>query len=200
MARQHIANVWANAGATADPGASKKDLGWEAEVPPHQWFNHWQNVVDQMLEHIEKFGIAQWDAATTYEVDGLALGSDGVVYQAVLAQANNDPTVDDGTNWRSLVCDGDFTAAGGYVIFNSRPALIIQWGLETVGGNLTDTEYSVALPIAFPTAFAVALAADDVTVDDEDVDIGARPNGLSAVYLQNAEDVPSPVRWLAIGW
>lgn len=200
MARQNIANIWASSGASTNPGASKTNLGWIAEIPTFQNFNWWMNRVDQMLEHLEKNGVAAWSASTTYLVDGLALGSDGVLYQAVISQSGNDPTVDAGTNWRSLVCDGDFTATGGYVIFNSRPALIVQWGTTNVGADLTATEFSQALPIAFPSVFAFAGATDDETSDAGILDIGAARNGLTGIYLQNAEDAATDINWLAIGW
>lgn len=200
MARQNISQVWAAAGSKTDPGGVKVLAGWNAEIPPYQYFNWWKNRVDQMLEHLEKNGVAVWDTNTVYAAEGLALGSDGVLYQAVLSQSGNNPTTDGGTNWRSLVCDGDFTEVAGYVVFNSRPALIIQWGTVIIGANLTDTEYPVALPVAFPNVFAAAVGSDNVTNDTEQDDVGVRPNGLASIYIQNAEDVSSTVRFICIGW
>jgi len=100
-----LTRVWA---ATA-PGANVVDpdvttpgkvtAGWQAEVPPFEHFNFLQQWFTQGLAHANEQGIMVWDTDSTYPVDGLAKGSDGKVYKAVLEQSGNDPASDIGTNW-----------------------------------------------------------------------------------------------------
>ncbi len=104
-----LTRTWA---ATA-PGANVVDpdvttpgkytAGWLAEVPPFEHFNFLQKQFSQGLAHINEQGIAVWDTATTYPVDGIAKGSDGRLYRALLEQNGNNPTSDTGTNWVELI-------------------------------------------------------------------------------------------------
>ena len=82
---------------TTTPG--KFSNGWQAEVPPFEHFNFIQKQVTEGLAHINEQGIAVWDDVTTYPVGGLAKGSDGNVYKALVSQSDNDPVSDNGTNW-----------------------------------------------------------------------------------------------------
>lgn len=103
--KPNLVRTWA-AGAPAsnvvDPDTTtpgKFDAGWLAEVPPFEHFNFLQQLFSQALAHTNEQGIMVWDSATTYPIDGLAKGSDGIVYKAVLEQSNNNPVGDGGTNW-----------------------------------------------------------------------------------------------------
>ena len=74
--------IWASGGAIVEPSDVKKQTGWTAEVPPHQWENWIQNRQDQYLAHVNERGIAEWDNNTDYLASGLSYvqGSDGIVY------------------------------------------------------------------------------------------------------------------------
>lgn len=95
--------------ASGAPGANVVDpdvttpgkfaAGWIAEIPPFEHFNYLQQVFSQGLGHFNEQGIGVWDSSSTYPLNGLAKGSDGNIYTAVLEQAGNDPVSDDGTNW-----------------------------------------------------------------------------------------------------
>lgn len=112
MARGNFEAVWAESGARSDPGLVKRQLGWIAEKPPHQQFNWEQNYVEAFLQHLERHGVAEWDAATTYAANGIAIGSDGKLYRAVISQQGNDPIVDAGTNWVELLPNADTAVRG----------------------------------------------------------------------------------------
>lgn len=104
MARRHVEAQWASAGDTGTaPSVAAQEAGWTATEPPFQLFNWLQNLITEMLEHIEVQGIPQWDAATAYVVGALAMGSNRIVYRAVIANTNEDPITDDGTNWAPFV-------------------------------------------------------------------------------------------------
>ena len=92
--RQNIqGSEWANAGAVTDPGGAKQDLGWVAEKPAYQSANFVENRQDEMLAHIEEYGVPVWDTATIYVDGSLALGSDEILYESIqAANQGNDPT------------------------------------------------------------------------------------------------------------
>jgi len=103
--KPNLTRVWAKTapgGNVVDPDtvtANKFTSGWQAEVPPFEYFNFIQKQITEGLAHINEQGIAVWDSVTSYPVDGLAKGSDGNVYKALTSQNNNDPVSDNGTNW-----------------------------------------------------------------------------------------------------
>ena len=103
--KPNLTRVWAKTapgGNVVDPDtvtAGKFAAGWQAEVPPFEYFNFIQKQVTEGLAHINEQGIAVWDDVTTYPVGGLAKGSDGNVYKALVSQSGNDPVSDSGTNW-----------------------------------------------------------------------------------------------------
>lgn len=89
--RRIFNDLWSSGGATTDPGGVKTALGWIAEKPPYQYFNWWQRRADESLQHLERTGIAIWDASTPYEIKGVCRGSDGNLYQAVAASTGVNP-------------------------------------------------------------------------------------------------------------
>lgn len=103
--KPNLTRTWA-AGAPAnnvvDPDTTtpgKFDAGWLAEVPPFEHFNFLQKLFTQGLAHNNEQGINIWDIDTTYPLDGLTKGSNGVTYIAIVEQSGNDPVSDGGTNW-----------------------------------------------------------------------------------------------------
>lgn len=92
--------IWASGGAIVEPSDTKKQTGWTAEVPPHQWENWIQNRQDNYLAHVNERGIAEWDGNTNYLAAGLSYvqGSNGIVYKSVAASGPattiQDPTTD----------------------------------------------------------------------------------------------------------
>lgn len=100
-----LTRVWAagSPGNVVDPdvtpGGGKFNAGWVAEKPSFKNMNFLQQLFSQGLAYINEQGLGVWDTNTTYPVGGIAKGSDGNSYVAVLEQAGNDPVSDDGTNW-----------------------------------------------------------------------------------------------------
>jgi hypothetical protein len=46
--------TWATDGGASitDPGATKQGIGWIVEIPPHEYFNWWQNLVGQWIVYL----------------------------------------------------------------------------------------------------------------------------------------------------
>ena len=128
MSRQVFNDIWASGGSQTDPGATKWATGWIAEKPPFQYFNFWQNKVDQMLQHLERFGIPVWHASTSFQVNGLCQGSDGAIYQAVAANTNVNPVGSvvaptyATANWKRIDPPATESAAGILQIANTTQA------------------------------------------------------------------------------
>ena len=102
--RRTFLHRWAQAGAKADPGDAKTDIGFIDEDPPYQWQNFWQGRADDMLAHVEEQAIPDWHVDTEYLNGALTMGSDRQIYKAQQANTGVDPTTDfPGTNWRLLV-------------------------------------------------------------------------------------------------
>ena len=103
--KPNLTRVWAGTapgGNVVDPDTvttGKFAAGWQAEVPPFEYFNFIQKQITEGLAHINEQGIAVWDNITTYPVGGLVKGSDGNVYKALVSQNDNDPVSDDESNW-----------------------------------------------------------------------------------------------------
>jgi len=103
--KPNLTRVWAKTapgGNVVDPDtvtAGKFTAGWQAEVPPFEYFNFIQKQVTEGLAHINEQGIAVWDELTSYPIGALAKGSDGNVYKSLASQSDNNPVSDDGTNW-----------------------------------------------------------------------------------------------------
>ena len=106
MTRQNIqGNEWANAGSITDPGGAKVDLGYIAEKPPFQTENFKSNRADEMLAHIEEFGMPEWDALTIYNINSYALGSDGKIYKSLQNANQNHDAISSPSWWTEAFLD-----------------------------------------------------------------------------------------------
>jgi len=106
MTRQNIAgNTFGSTGGKTDPGDVKTKLGHIAEIEPFQRENFWQNRQDEMLAHLEVYGIAVWDAATTYVLNSYATGSDGIIYRAIAGSFIGQNPVSSPTQWVKAFVD-----------------------------------------------------------------------------------------------
>lgn len=159
--------IWASGGAIVEPSDVKKQLGWIAEVPPHQWENWAQNRQDQFNAHVNQRGIAEWDGLSEYEAGGLSYvqGSNGVVYKSVAASGPSttvqDPTTDVTDTYWTIA----FTDAGTALTEAEADALYLrqdQNGADvdnaaTFRANIgvvaaTDTVAGISV-LAYPPAF-----------------------------------------------
>ena len=88
-----VKNIWGAGGSLIDPGAVKIDLGWlSAEKPPFQFFNFWQNKVDNYIAHNNQFGINKWDAITEYQIGSVVLATDNLHYVSSAINTNANPS------------------------------------------------------------------------------------------------------------
>ena len=132
MAKPDLSNgIWASTGAVTDPGAAKTIIGWIAEIPPHQYQNWWQERADEFIFHVNEEGIAEWDAATDYPVDGWAKGSDGNVYVSLQTPNVNQDPISEPTYWELLA---DNLGSGGAGTWSSV--------VEIEDGDLTSDQYT----------------------------------------------------------
>ena len=55
MSKPSSLPTWAtdSGAAIQDPGAAKSAQGWVAELPPHEFFNYWQNLVFQWVSYFD---------------------------------------------------------------------------------------------------------------------------------------------------
>jgi len=108
MTRVNIAGrEFGSTGAKTDPGDTKTRLGHIAEIVPFQNENFWKNQFAEMLAHLEVYGIAVWDAATTYVLNSYAVGSNGIIYRAIASPYINQDPVSSPTQWIKAFVDYD---------------------------------------------------------------------------------------------
>jgi len=85
MAKPSTLPEWDITGVNAvEPDTPHKEQGWLApggipEKPPFQTFNHWMNAVWKWIKEFSQQGIVEWDGGTTYEIDDITKGSDGLL-------------------------------------------------------------------------------------------------------------------------
>lgn len=168
MARQIFNDNWASGGAKTDPGGVKLALGWIAEKPPYQYFNWLLNKYDQMLQHFERGGIAIWDAATVYDINGVARGSDGFLYQAVASNTGVNPV---GT----VVAPTYATSSWKRV---TPPATTSVAGLSELADNTETTALSDATRVVTPAGLN-ALAASVTQRGIAELATGSETAGLT---------------------
>lgn len=79
-------------------------LGWEIvsinEKPTKQDFNALSYTLGHLISYLHQMGVSEWHTSQEFAQYGFCIGSDGRLYQSVIAaNIGNDPTTDDGTNW-----------------------------------------------------------------------------------------------------
>lgn len=145
MARRHIQTPWASSGDTGTaPLEAAQAAGWTATEPPFQLFNWLQNLITEMLEHIEQNGIADWSTDTAYVEGAFAIGSDRLLYRAVQANTGVNPTTDGGANWALFLPDATSAVAG-------------KVRLATIGEVATGASSTTAVS---PVALSARIATD----------------------------------------
>lgn len=91
--------VWADAGGTADPGDAKYQLGWVAEIPTFQNFNHVLKALDSAKLAYAEGDIYSWNAAIEY-VAGARVERSGKTFYCVTDNINQNPDTDTtGSYW-----------------------------------------------------------------------------------------------------
>lgn len=101
MSQRVVDTLWGSTGAAVDPGDTKLNLGWIAEIPIHETQNYWQLRADEAMQTQQQHGIEPWNALFIYADQGLTRGSDGFVYESEQASnLNHNPVGDSGVWWR----------------------------------------------------------------------------------------------------
>lgn len=112
----NLNNVWASGGDKIYPGDTKYATGWQVEIPPRQYFNQIDYKQDQMLAHLNQFGIPVWDNETEYqEQKSYVQGATGTVYRCVqthggTVSASQNPDTDSANDYWviAFASSGDF--------------------------------------------------------------------------------------------
>lgn len=87
------------------------------------------------------------------------------------------------------------------VVGGVRRTFIIQWGNTIV---TTQTEVTVTLPVAFPTASAASLASKGNVINmSGEYAVGCSPSGLTQIVIRNTSSTGSTnqgIFWIALGY
>lgn len=102
-----MSEVWAQTGVTEDPRTQYGDVdkikdGWVQEIPLFESENYMRNRADQMLAHLNDYGIAVWDSVSEYPNKAWSRSSvDGEVYVSIQAvpAGEDDPSLEP-TYWK----------------------------------------------------------------------------------------------------
>lgn len=178
--------IWASGGDKLDPGTTKYQTGWGAELPPRQWENFVQNKQDQAIAHINQHGIPVWDNATEYQANkSYVQGSDGRIYKALTTNTNTDPVTDLGTNWEMLAITRMATATESQSL-SSDSVVISPMSLKEAFQGANQLLSSSAARQDLPGGFILQTGRVDNTNAGTDIVVTfpkAFPNSLVSVQL-----------------
>lgn len=159
-----ISKVWAtNAlpGDITDPDTEipgKIEQGWVGtDIPPHDWFNYYQNQVDVYLNHINIEGTPIWDGDTKYVLNSYSKDpTTGRIYRSLtgtelLPNVGNQPSLSP-TEWREMiemeleivVAPVNLAPTAGVPIADTTPTLVTSEYRSLYGLEHIDSEYRVA--------------------------------------------------------
>lgn len=104
-----VRKAWGESNTTSadmfDPGDTATGIGWTPSTttpPSRQRFNWAMNWVANAIRYFMQRGVADWDAAETYAIGGLTLGSDNNLYRSsVASNINFNPTTQP-TKWERI--------------------------------------------------------------------------------------------------
>lgn len=140
--------VWAKAGGVTDPGDSKYQLGWVAEIPTYQNFNYVLKALDNNILSYAESGVFPWQDKIAYEA-GTRVVAGGITY--VCVTSHNDSA---GTNPQDPVLDttNSYWVCG--TVFSST---------ANAFGNLTAKE-GIKLDEVYPKGLSSKWEANDLTI------------------------------------
>lgn len=95
-------SVWAATGVKISPEPAKISQGWVVEIPPHEYDNWGRNRADQMLAHLNQFGVPVWDSTVQYQAGKSYIQgtSSGTVFRCAVTNTAIDPELDIQGNWQ----------------------------------------------------------------------------------------------------
>lgn len=133
VAKPDFSVLWGQGGLITDPGLTKRQEGYVAEIPEYDQFNWLINHLDSLGGYLYEQGVAAWGSTTTYPAGGLAKNANGHLFRS--KQANNLnhalPTASD-TWWEKVTWNAS-ELAGVFVTKNATATLT---ALEASGGIL----------------------------------------------------------------
>ena len=169
--------------------------GWVEEIPFHESENFMRNRADQMLAHINDYGIVNWDSETDYPVGAWIRSSvDGNVYVSKQTPNINQEPSATASYWDTIegflgIGTGAFDfSTSGY--WTSDNGLLIQWGAVSNTSGQT-----ISFPITFPNQVFV------ITVSDESqtpVNVGYSDLVESSFVIRSSTG-PGTFSYIAIG-
>jgi hypothetical protein len=141
--QQNLGLVWANTGGVTDPGDTKYETGWIAEIPTFQNFNFVLQSLDKNILVQAEQGTFEWQNNINY-VAGATVLESGQLYYCVQDHINQQPTLD-GTNsyW-----------VQGFML-GSAPRSDLQ------------KEYGVYLKNMLPRSNATTWNSSDITIENK---------------------------------
>jgi hypothetical protein len=175
--------IWASGGAIVEPSDVKKQTGWIAEVPPHQWENWAQNRQDQFIAHVNQRGIPAWDALSNYEAGGLSYtqGSDGKIYKSVAASGPTTTVQDPTTDATDTYWEIAFSDAGSLTETSANALYLRQDNNGSDVDNAATFRTNIGVVAATTTVGGlVELATDAETITGTDTTRAVVPSGLLA--------------------
>lgn len=173
-----LTRIWAGSAPGAnvlDPDVGspgKFAQGWEAELPPFEYFNFLQKLFTEALAHINEQGIAVWDTDTTYPIGAIVKASDGKLYTALVEQAGNTP-VGDATNWKVRP-----------VINDAGTSLLELWSASKIDSTI-NSRITAATPDATTSIKGLsALATNAETIAGTNTTKNTTPAGVNAAIVE----------------
>lgn len=171
MAKPSTLPEWDTTGVNAiEPDATHKAEGWIApggvpEKPPFQTFNHWMNAVWKWIKEFAQQGIVEWDGTTTYQIDDIAKGSDGLLYRSLIgANTNNDPLTNldkwIDIQWRNQTVPITFPSDADYTLTDDQNAygrILISGAVISTARNLIVNNIQKTLIVQNDEAFDVTV-------------------------------------------
>ena len=90
----NITKIWAETGASANPGDAKYAQGWVSEIPTHEHFNFLLRELSQATVWLNEQGIGDWDSETNYQAGSSCVGTDSQTYHSVVNNNKGNNPVD----------------------------------------------------------------------------------------------------------
>jgi len=187
--------AWAESGSKSDPGSTKTQAGFGAEIPTAEAHNWIWNRSDEFLKHVNENGLPVWDASTDYTLGALTLRSGALygsiqtpninqtpgsspTYWTLLSELFNSPTSDEKAAFAGT--DGSPSVANKYVT-DSDPRLapavnVVAWinfdgtGTISIRNSFNVASISDLGTGAYRVTFTNAVSANScvlVTATDE---------------------------------
>jgi|GEM_PF-2878956 len=186
--------------------------GWEivgpSEAPTKQDFNAMAYTNSLLAAYLYQHGIAEWNTNQEYYIGGVALGSDGILYQSVIdSNTGTDPIAEtDSTTWKihsnpyskeavtiTPSEDADYTLTA---LQNKYGRLVLADGSWTSAHNIivNDTErsfivdnsagsYTATVKTSAGTGVAVLAGSKvELLCDGTDVIIGSQEIGVNQTW------------------